>query len=1545
MRRFLHLAFSLVALLMISMNANAWKFTVNSPAEGEVTELYQIVLDEPAGTMWVDEFGAMPCTLACSDGTTYTYNMGDNFQAQVAGTPVGSAEITAPGTYTLTIPAGTFHISGEANEEQTFTWTIGGGQGGGETQNYPFEFAYDKANEGRLTLTWPEGSSVSIDALASYYIDGTTGSINLMPANSTGDIFGSTNQLWGYITLPDGEYTFVANAGSFVVDGVPCEAISYKFTVGEGTEGGGGSTGDFDGEVWQETFFKSGETTIDKNNIMIETDGAIMTTVDGEFNLGGSLTTIPFGYNTYGEKELDWNNKCQLIFTAKDNISGIVMEGNSDIGSASADKGRYINGVWTGALMKGETLTLTASIGITLSKITILYNGAEYEEEIIENEEGEITVTWPVANQVIASIAQGGKLCEFTTNKDYAIVTIALKNNNTLYTSHDLQVRMYDGQVIGEGVAKDITHTVTTAVPNEKSFSLFNGDSYTMVITGFVNMWDVPENYDCQVEIPIVGGGQEHEVLSNVKLVKMTPEGTPVNPGELSITNGKITLEFDGPVSSVKAVNARGMEGSTTYNGTVKAGSDNKIWEVVLGDLSSLASSETESAIFNLAFTAKDAENHTIVFDETKFDYCLEASWKLVQGTPAPVKSLGTPVFSIANQSEIEAAATMPVTIQFPNAEGYEGMGFMVYGQLFDMNMNFSNVAAADDNFGIFGELAATMMISTEAGNSYSLAITKVEIYDMNTATLVETLDNLSYNVNFTTKAGAIAQATLGEAVIAADETGLTISWPNADQSLLSIAEGEVKFPSSIIIVTGGTEYEVYPEAIALPCEKAEVNIPYEKIAVYDPSIGEFGSMVPVKLANGQEITVQIAQNGIEVVDYSKSFFGDVVYTNAEAINLTTNAVVEEVAEPAQPYFTINEEKVELNEETPVEIEKLPNGTTFSYFDLTEGINHITWQIEDVANEASIKSIADLVKGENGEWKGEILRDIELPAGQEFKVIVISRSSVSNFSTTNILARHEYTIIGTADVATYSDVNFVSITPNTDDIIKEAPVTVTLTFDAPLESVTVGYNRGQMDYVELGPCTPNADKTQWSYVLTEDFLNGSNGAVSLRFVAVDAKGNRVVEDRTAGEDPATADLTFSYATIFGLPTPELVQNGKTYDSPVGILQFKYEGIGLNQDAATASWNQIQIAYNGQPLDIAIIEEMFAVVGDESVGGTQINMVLAEPLKLNGTYTVTLPALAFMLGHDQLNNYSGAAVYSFTIDGVEEEVNELEIIPELVLVEGEDGAALNSHSEVSVESASMLNVEFINGAGVASAKYVLSSVIGQIEKEATVWVPNEVLSEGDLSISGKGSAVFAEPIQFIKGEKYQLVVTVTMMDGTVQDFKFIFNGATAVPVIAEVGLIVSGEEEEVTLNDHSIVSAEKVDGVKVQFGTPAVVATASYKICEVVPNTDEVVETVAEGEVSINTYGFVEFSAPVYLVQGKQYKIIIVAMDGNNSELAQSSFVVNGATEPWVVSIARVAALNSNGENVIYTLSGARINAAQMQKGNVYIVNGKKLLVK
>ena len=142
----------------------------------------------------------------------------------------------------------------------------------------------------------------------------------------------------------------------------------------------------------------------------------------------------------------------------------------------------------------------------------------------------------------------------------------------------------------------------------------------------------------------------------------------------------------------------------------------------------------------------------------------------------------------------------------------------------------------------------------------------------------------------------------LGEPTITADAEGITVSWPNAD--LEGTDADYVAFQEWTISVNG-ENISFYPENIDGISDGISVTIPYEKIAVYDPTIGEWGEMVPVELASGDKITITIPEGAIEV-----DAGWTTVYVNESAI--TVEATVPS-NEPAPTSVVIYEDGVDTH--------------------------------------------------------------------------------------------------------------------------------------------------------------------------------------------------------------------------------------------------------------------------------------------------------------------------------------------------------------------------------------------------------------------------------------------------------------------------------------------------------------------------------------------------------------------------------------------------------------------------------------------------------
>lgn len=106
--------------------------------------------------------------------------------------------------------------------------------------------------------------------------------------------------------------------------------------------------------------------------IAIESSGVRMTTED--FYNANIDFNVPVRYNQMDNGEVYWQNGTKLIFSAKDNITGITIEGDA-VENASSDSGEYIDGCWVGKIVAGDTLKLVSKGDINIHAITIYYNG------------------------------------------------------------------------------------------------------------------------------------------------------------------------------------------------------------------------------------------------------------------------------------------------------------------------------------------------------------------------------------------------------------------------------------------------------------------------------------------------------------------------------------------------------------------------------------------------------------------------------------------------------------------------------------------------------------------------------------------------------------------------------------------------------------------------------------------------------------------------------------------------------------------------------------------------------------------------------------------------------------------------------------------------------------------------------------------------------------------------------------------------------------------------------------------------------------------
>lgn len=105
--------------------------------------------------------------------------------------------------------------------------------------------------------------------------------------------------------------------------------------------------------------------------------------------------------------------------------------------------------------------------------------------------------------------------------------------------------------------------------------------------------------------------------------------------------------------------------------------------------------------------------------------------------------------------------------------------------------------------------------------------------------------------------------------------------------------------------------------------------------------------------------------------------------------------------------------------------------------------------------------------------------------------------------------------------------------------------------------------------------------------------------------------------------------------------------------------------------------------------------------------------------------------------------------------------EIELVPEVepALVCGEEEYGLNTHSIVTVESASAITANILNCPQAIGASYNINVMNMGQDDEGIFWSVGQEIAAGEMSLSTVAYAELEKPINFEAGKKYQLAITV------------------------------------------------------------------------------------------------------------------------------------------------------------------------------------------
>lgn len=634
---------------------------------------------------------------------------------------------------------------------------------------------------------------------------------------------------------------------------------------------------------------------------------------------------------------------------------------------------------------------------------------------------------------------------------------------------------------------------------------------------------------------------------------------------------------------------------------------------------------------------------------------------------------------------------------------------------------------------------------------------------------------------------------------------------------------------------------------------------------------------------------------------------------------------VEPEPEVAGAVLTVAGQDYTLSTEDATEFGKLPAGSVFSYTLTQEDTKTVAFQIYDVTAQSILKSVVTKQSFTDGVATFELPLEYALASGHQYEAQFKEYNSMSTINKVPT-AENNFKFSGTADVAVYSTVQVVNVTPGTGTAINDPNQTVSITFSEAIASLSVKAVLGQMASTNVpASAITTEDNITWTVQLSEYYF--TEGSLSLNFYAIDNEGNRVTDPNDGVGSPETCYLQYGWASTYGLPTPTLVQNGKTYEQSVSVLNFKYDGIGLNQNNLNATWSQIVIEKDGEPMDITITEDMFSVLGDESVGGTQLNLTLPTPLEYNGVYTVKVPAYAFMLGHDNSNFLSGNAEYKFTI------TNGLEAGPTIAL---------------NITKTSWAIIGAQNGETIGTVSMEGAEAFDHIEAEIRcVEDPDQYITFANTNVNGGDLVCYAwEGGHYDLNMGYHYILTVKGFDvpyygvKPVAETTYEFVGTGKVAEKLNMNLDIANvdlKEDWLMLNAYElngttfdVTFTEPVSVVKTwmalgQDGTQNITATKKSE--------DGTVWTINMPEDITTWEGAVNVMIQAWDAEGVQAK----AWNGDHA-FGLNLIVTNSTPD----DADAIMAVGATANKVVYTLGGVRINAKDMVKGQTYIVNGVKV---
>lgn len=329
---------------------------------------------------------------------------------------------------------------------------------------------------------------------------------------------------------------------------------------------------------------------------------------------------------------------------------------------------------------------------------------------------------------------------------------------------------------------------------------------------------------------------------------------------------------------------------------------------------------------------------------------------------------------------------------------------------------------------------------------------------------------------------------------------------------------------------------------------------------------------------------------------------------------------------------------------------------------------YVMYEIKDLdaadANEAIVKSISWMNRQEDDSYEAVIPSTVKMVQGHRYQVNFYAwESEMQNNYGQPMIGQASAEWLGATAPFRFSDISFVSVTPNTDYRLTAADRTFVVEFDGnvTLNDETAYVSEGPSGNVHFESIAPvegegfedngTTYSMKWQLTLSESYMAKLDASLAISLMPRDMDG-LLVKGTHGTEETSYIRLLFEVAGSF----KDFDVMPFAYDEPMELEVYPSlsKFVVMHADGIMDSYYGKKIeVYNLQRQLVATVAKIETTLNDENPSETQnteLILTLDNEITEAGTYVVTFPEGAFTIGTEFNSYLSAAKTVTYVVEG-------------------------------------------------------------------------------------------------------------------------------------------------------------------------------------------------------------------------------------------------------------------------------------------------------